>query len=104
MYLIGTIHGRLKINEATLIIFRGEERLLALSFPIVCLSVRTYQLGFHRKGFSRNFQTNFFNENPSRIPNLVKIGQEYRALYMKTSTFRIAGDNKSLQASRCRMQ
>jgi hypothetical protein len=44
--------------------FRGEERLLALSFPIACLSVRTYQLSSHCKEFREILKLIFFLQKP----------------------------------------
>ena len=86
-------------------VFRGEERLSALSFPIVCLSVRTCQLGSHCKDFREISNLIFFYEKPvAKFQIWLKSGKEYWTVYMKTSTFCTSGDNKSQQARRRRVK
>ena len=60
--------------------FMGREKdLLAVSCPPVCPSVRTYQRGSHWKDFREIWYLGLLWISGRWIPNLVEIGQRYRA-------------------------
>jgi len=58
-----------------------EKRPLTSSCPSVCLSVS--QGGSYRKDFSEIWYWGAFTKIFRETPSLVKIGQKYRASYMK---------------------
>jgi hypothetical protein len=50
----------------------------------LCLSVRMYQRGNHRTNLLLISYWGLLQKSVGETPNLVKIGQKYRKLYMKT--------------------
>ena len=65
---------------------RGDKRLLASSYLSVCLSpIRMYTPRLPLDEFSWNFILGTYTEICRQYPILVKIGQRYQALYMKSS-------------------
>jgi len=62
------------------LILNSEKRILDSS----CLALRPSVRGCHWTDYPRYLMLGTFKKICRETPNLVKIGQKYRALYMKT--------------------